>query len=199
MADYTAIAAVGLSLERLLRYWFEIEDPVPVLGSTTRVVLISTDDLLTANFDTRIGRPALSIFLHRIEVNRVMRAAWSGAGSQTGRATIPVDLHFLLTAWGENAEYEQRILGRAMQCLEAHPTLSGPMLHESGRWSPQESVQVTVDDIPLEAVMRTFDSLPVDYRLTMPYVARLARIETPEPLAGPVTTARLGATASATP
>jgi hypothetical protein len=199
MADYPAIAAVGLSLERLLRYWFEIEDPVPVLGSTTRVVLISTDDLLTANFDTRIGRPALSIFLHRIEVNRVMRAAWSGVGSQTGRATLPVDLHFLLTAWGENAEYEQRILGRAMQCLEAHPTLSGPLLHESGGWSPHENVQVTVDDIPTEAVMRTFDSLPVDYRLTVPYVARLTRIETPEPLAEPVTTARIGATASVAP
>ncbi len=199
MAGYAAIGAVGRSIERLIRLWFEREDPVPVAGTTTRVHLATTDDFAPANFPTRVGTPALTVFLYRVDFNHAMRAAWSATGSQTGRAVLPLDLHFLLTAWADNAEFEHRILGRAMQCIEAHPVLSGPLLHESGGWAPHENVQVVADEITTEAVMRTFDSLPTDYRLSVPYMARVARIEAAEPLAGPVTTVLLGATPEATP
>ena len=41
--------------------------------------------------------------------------------------------------------------------------------------------------------MRTFDSLPCDYKLTVPYVARVARIDTRDVrLAPPVADARFG-------
>lgn len=196
MAEYSAIAAVSRSIERLIRHWFELEDPVPVASTTTRVALVTTDDLIPGNFATRVGLPALTIFLYKIDVNRVMRAGWSGVGSQTGRSVLPLDLHFLLTAWADNAEFEQRILGRAMQCLEAHPVLGGPLLHESGGWAPHESVQIAIDEITTEAVMRTFDSLPVEYRLSVPYLAKIARIDTPEPIAGPVTHAVAGVAGS---
>ncbi len=189
MAEYSAIAAVSRSIERLIRHWFELEDPFPVAATTTRVVLVTTDDLNATNFPTRVGMPALTIFLYKVDVNRVMRSAWSGVGSQTGRSILPLDLHFLITAWAENAEFEHRILGRAMQCLEAHSLLGGPLLHESGGWAPHETVQICIDEITTEAVMRTFDSLPVEYRLSVPYLAKIARIDTPEPMAGPVTTA----------
>jgi Pvc16 N-terminal domain len=140
-----------------------------------------------------IGSPALSIFVYRIDFNKTMRAAWSGVGSMDGRTHLPVDLHILLTAWGDNADFELRILGRTMQAIEVVPLLSGPYLDPSADWAANESVQLVLEDIPTEAIMRTFDSLPTNFRLSVPYIARVIRIDSPVPVGGQfVTTLVLG-------
>ena len=175
MAGFAAIAATGRSIERYLSTCFgELQ---PVDGSLTKVVLTTTGDLDTEGVDSPIAPLALSIFLYRVDFNKTMRAAWSGVGTYDGRGRLPLDLHYLLTAWADNAEYEHLILGRAMQCLETTPVLSGPLLLSSGGWAANESVQLALEDIPTEALMRTFDSLPVKYRLSVPYVARVVRID----------------------
>jgi hypothetical protein len=38
-------------------------------------------------------------------------------------------------------------------------------------------VQLVLEEISTEAIMRTFDSLPTDYRLSIPYIARMVRID----------------------
>lgn len=175
MSRFPSIAATGKSLERFLNLCFEEEQPVE--GSTTRAVLVRTEDLAPTASALAIGSPALSILLYRLDFNRTMRAAWSAVGSQDGRARLPLDLHFLLTAWASNAEDEHRILGRAMQCLEITPNLSGPLLDPMAAWAPGEAVQICLAEISTEDVMRTFDSLPLDYKLSVHYVARVVRVE----------------------
>jgi hypothetical protein len=64
-----------------------------------------------------------------------------------------------------------------MQCLESKPNLSGPLLDPLGDWSVNEVVQVYLAELTTEEVMRTFDSLPLDYKLSIPYVARVIRID----------------------
>ena len=190
MAGFAGIAATGKSIERLLNAAFAEEEPVP--GKKTRAVLVRTSDFEETNAATNIGSPALSVFLYRVDSNKVMRAAWSAVGSQDGVPHFAVDLHFLLTPWADNAEFEQRILGKAMQCLETTPQLSGPLLHPSADWAANETVQVVSEDIPPEAMLRAFDSLPTDYRLSVSYVARVVRIDgaaTPTP---PATTVIVG-------
>jgi hypothetical protein len=82
-----------------------------------------------------------------------------------------------------------------MDCLETHPILSGPLLHPSGGFAPNESLQLVLEDVPTEAVMRTFDSLPTEYKLSVPYIARVARIDTRDAVVLPtVTTVVRGAT-----
>ena len=192
MAGFAGIAATGKSIERLLNAAFAEEEPVP--GKKTRAVLVRTSDFEETNAATNIGSPALSVFLYRVDSNKVMRAAWSAVGSLDGVPHFAVDLHFLLTPWADNAEFEQRILGKAMQCLETTPQLSGPLLHPSANWAANETVQVVSEDIPPEAMLRAFDSLPTDYRLSVSYVARVVRIDgreaTPTP---PATTVVAGA------
>lgn len=184
MAGFAAIAATGKSIERFLSSCFE--DLQPVGGSLTKAVLTTTVDLDTENSESLVKPPALSIFLYRVDFNKTMRAAWSGVGSFDGRGRLPLDLHYLLTPWADNAEHEQLILGRAMQSLETTPVLSGPLLYSPGGWAPNESVQLALEDIPTEALMRVFDSLPVKYRLSVPYVARVVRVDSvvarPDPL-----------------
>jgi hypothetical protein len=178
MADFAGIAAAGKSIERLLNAYFRREEPVP--DRRTRAVLVRTPDFAENAASTAIGSPALSIFFYRVDFNKAMRASWAAVGHQDGRAHLPVDLHFLISPWAENAEFELRILGRAMECLETFPILSGPALHPSTTWAGNESVQVVMEEITTEAVMRTFDSLPTDYRLSIPYLARILRIDSRE-------------------
>ena len=175
MAGFEGIAAAGKSVERLLNAAFNEEQPVP--GDKTHAVLVRTTDFESSVLGANIGSPALSVFVYRVDFNKTMRAAWSAIGSQDGRGHLAVDLHLLLTAWAENAEFELRILGRALQAIETSPLLNGPLLDPITDWAPNESVQLVLEDISTEAVMRTFDSLPTDYRLSVPYIVRIVRID----------------------
>jgi hypothetical protein len=191
MADFRSIAAAGRSVERFLNRCFDEEEPVP--GRSTQAVLVRTSDFELGS-TTAIVEPALSIFVYRIDFNRTLRAAWSAVGSQEGRAHLPLDVYFLITPWAENADFELRILGRAMGCLDATPILSGPLLDPLGAWQPGEAIQICLADLTTEDLMRTFDSLPVDYQLSVLYVARVVtlseRTATPDPA---VTTLATGA------
>lgn len=173
MADFQSLAAAGRSLERFLNHCFDQEEPVG--GKNTRAVLVRSGDL--APGAGVIPDFAVSIFLSRVDYNRTMRAAWSGVGSQDGRAHLPLDLYFLLTPWADNADHELRILGKVLQSLETTPILKGPLLDPLAGWTPQEALQISLADISTEDMMRTFDSLPVDYKLSVLYLARLVRID----------------------
>lgn len=192
------MAAVGKSIERLLNHRFQEEEPVP--EKRTKAVLVRTTDLEAANVRTAIGSPALSVYMYRVAINKTMRAAWSAVAAQDGRPRLPVDLHFLISPWADNAEHELRILGKAMEALEGTPVLSGPLLDPSAGWAGNETVQMVMEEISTEAVMRTFDSLPTDYRLSVPYIARVirmdARVAQPD---RPVTTTITGMTPSLVP
>lgn len=175
MAGFGSVSAVGKSLERVLNAAFLAEQPISNTLTTT-AVLVRTEDFENTPPNTIPAR-ALTIFLYRVDFNKTMRAAWSAVGSIDGRGHLPLDLHFLLTAWAPNAEHEHLVIGRTLQALESTPILSGPLLHPAD-WAPNDAIQLLLEEISTEAVMRTFDSLPVDYKLSIPYIARVVRIDT---------------------
>jgi hypothetical protein len=179
VANFAAIAAAGKSIERILNAAYA--DTQPIQGQKTHAVVVRTTDFEDTNVATAIGTPALSIYLYRADFNKTMRASWSAVGSQDGLGHLVLDLHYLLTAWADNAEFEHRIIGRTMQALETTPVLGGPLLDASGGWAPSETVSLVLEEISTEAVMRTFDSLPTDYRLSIPYIARMVRIDSLNP------------------
>ncbi len=183
MADFTGIAATGNSIVRYLDLCFRERQPIP--GKNTNVLLVRTEELNRDKFDV-ISLPALTLFLYRIDFNKTMRASWSAVSVTDGEAHLPIDLHFLLIGWAENAEHEYRILGRAMQCLENTPILSGPLLDPlSDDWVAGDAIQICLEDITTEDLMRTFDSLPVDYKLSVPYSVRIIRIDGRQPSPDP--------------
>ena len=175
MAGFRSVSAAGRSIRRLLELRFRDEEPIT--GTPTSVVIVRTEDLDPVNLAALVARPALTIFLYRVDFNKTMRAAWSAVGLNDGRSHLALDLHFLLTAWADNAENEHLILGRALQLIEDTPILSGPLLMQATDWAANESLQLVLEDIDTEALMRIFDSLPVEYRLSVPYVARVTRID----------------------
>ncbi|MGH8932929.1 MAG: DUF4255 domain-containing protein [Egibacteraceae bacterium] len=176
MAGFRSIAAVGKSIEMVLNAAYAAEEPIDT--GPTRAKLIQTEDLDAVT--TTLMRPALSIFLYRVDFNKAMRASWSATGNTDGRAHLPLDLHYLLTAWADNAEHEHRVIGRSMQALEQLGALSGPLLYPDGEWLPGESVQLYLEDMATDDLMRTFDSLMAGFRLSIPYIARVVVVSSDE-------------------
>ena len=175
MANTLGIASAGESLARYLNHCFAQQQPVPTAATTA--VLVRTEDLDSSSVSEVIAAPAVSIYLYRVDFNKTMRAAWAGMAMQDGTAHLPLDLHFLMTPWAENANYEYLIAGRVLQCLEDIPILSGPLLDGLGGWAPHDALQICLESLSTEDVMRTFDSLPLDYKLSIPYVARIVRVD----------------------
>jgi Pvc16 N-terminal domain len=185
VGGYTSIAAVGKSVERLLNAAFTERQPIP--GKTTKAVLIRTEDLADDVAKGVMGTYGLSILLYRVDFNKTMRTSWSGVGYGDGKGHLALDLHYLITPWADNAEHQHMIIGRAMQTLEQTPMLSGPLLYwpalpaayaDEPQAAATDTVQLVLEEISTEALMRTFDSLPSDYRLSVPYIARVVRIDT---------------------
>jgi len=199
-----AIAAAGLSLREHLQRWFTdllAADPHAFRALPT-VKLVRTDDF--SNFGSSAGSvitfPSLTLFCYRVDINRTMRAPWSAVGHVDGSAHLPLDVHFLLTPFDSDADAELRILGAAMQCLEATPILTGPRLHPLGGWEARDGIQILNEDLVTEDVMSTFDTLPTDFRLSVSYLARVARIDAPvEPDHPDVLTAISGLAPTLTP
>ena len=174
MAGFRSVGAVGKSIEAVLNVAFA-DDP-PVASHATHAALVRTDDLDLSPGSIISPTPALSILLYRVDFNKTMRPAWSSLGSIDGHSHLPLDLHFLLTAWADNAEDEHQIIGRVLQALETIGALSGPLLYPTGEWEPDEAVQLYLEDMATDDLMRTFDSLQCDFRLSVPYIARIVMI-----------------------
>lgn len=174
MANFRSIAAVGKSLATLLNSRFALVPPV----AKATAKLIQTDDL--DNAKAMLPLPVVSILLYRVDFNKAMRASWSGVGALDGRAHLPVDLHYLMTAWADNAESEHLLLGRTMQIIEEVGALSGPLLWPDAEWLSGEAVQLYLEDVATDDLMRTFESLTCDFRLSIPYLARIVVVSTDE-------------------
>jgi hypothetical protein len=189
VAGFGGIAAVGKSIELVLSTGFSVVEPVR--GSETRARLVRTDDL--APPAPEIVEPGLTLLLYRVDFNKTLRASWAAVGAADGGAHLPLDLHYLLTAWAPNVEAEHRIIGRTLEILEGLGGLSGPLLHPDGDWTVTESVQLYLEDMPTEDLMRTFDSLQCEFRLSIPYIARVVVLSSPGTPDGDVLTSVRGA------
>jgi hypothetical protein len=86
-------------------------------------------------------------------------------------------MHLLLTAWDEFAESELEWIGLAARILETTSVLSGPLLDPSGDWGAGDTVQLVTDEIALDAMSEAFQALTADYRLCLPYVARVVVLD----------------------
>ena len=174
MADFRSISAAGQSLEALLSARFAVEPPIA--GQVSTAKLIQTNDL--ENNGANLRERVVSILLYRVDFNKPMRASWSAVGAQDGNAHLPVDLHYLLTAWAKNPVDEHLLIGRTMQIIEEVGALSGSLLWPTGSWAANEAVQLYLEDIGTDDLVRTFESLTCDFRLSIPYLARIVVIST---------------------
>lgn len=178
MANIKSIHSVCNSIIQFLHNAYDAY-PVPfgAPGSTMQDeypcafrVLASGELKASADFGT-----ALTLYLYRVMVNEHVRSQ----PARTGNSAVPlsVDLHFLVTVWSESAAAEQTICAWAMNQLHQHPIMDVSSLTEEGGWRNDDVVQIIPAELSNEDLMRVWDALAPDYRLSLSYIARVIRID----------------------
>jgi hypothetical protein len=118
----------------------------------------------------------LSLYLHRIAVNASRRAA----------VRLPLDLHYLLTAWARDAVLQQRMLGWAAGTLAHHPTLPATLLNHYGPepdvFEPHETVELLVASVSEQDAAEIWEIAKSQRQPSLHYIARIVEIEPREPL-----------------
>lgn len=186
MAAFSAVYSVGDSLISYLRHAYElshVEDKLP----TCRFRLVPSSLMAgNENGDPPVELPGVSLFLYRVNVNEHLRN-----NSRTeGKASLPLDLHYLLTVWAEHVDEEHRILAWTMKQLHMHEALSASDLTPDGGWSAGDMVHVIPAEISHEDLTRLWDTLRRPYRPSLTYVARVVRIDVPAKAPGKPVVAR---------
>jgi len=132
----------------------------------------------------------MHLFLYRVSANPDLRTSEHTAlpadpktSATTYRDSLPLDLHFLLTAGANNAGGQLDdlgLLGRAMQVLNAMPKLNGASVQN-------ETVRITFDPIGSEEMSRVWSLFPTaNYRTSVAYLATPVWIDPATPPADAV-------------
>ena len=175
MAGFRALEALGNSIVTLLNQRIAVE--VPGANRPT-AVLVGTGDLDQINTPgATITFPAISIYTYRLTVDQETRPGWSSVANRDGIPRIPLRMHMLVSAWDEDVAFELRWLGLAARILESHSNLTGPALDPAGDWNEGETVQVVPDDLAVDSMSEAFQALTTQYRLCLPYLARVIVID----------------------
>lgn len=132
---------------------------------------------LDSDFDP--GGNLVTLYLFRMAIDRNLRSTADHKTPKDPKSRpLSLELHYLLTAWGDEAVHEQTILSWAM--LELHRTslLDRSALVPAALWEPDETVQILPSEMSHENMMRIWDAVKPGYRLSASYIARTIRIET---------------------
>jgi hypothetical protein len=189
MATYQAIAAAGQAIVGVLAD----ACPKPEFEGA-RFGLYQIKDFLTPMEE------GLSLFLYRITVNGSRRnlPPTTGADGRRYRPPIPLDLNYLLTAWGKTAEKQQLLLGWAIRMLQDVPVLHANLLNDYAAdpdtFRPGETIEIVLDPLNLNDLSNFGTLTKLSPPLSVTYVVRMVAIESKVALveADPVQTREFG-------
>jgi len=178
LADYTAIYSVGNSLAQYLQSSLPPADPSNPSDpfKTLKIRLVASSEIAQEDTAKTLDNQ-VSVFLHRIAINQNFRAASRIADEPNKKSILFLDLHYLITYWGTDAQAEHTILGWVMQQLQSTPILDNSILTPASTWQTTESIQLVEADLSLEDILRIWDALGPKYRLSLSYIARVVRID----------------------
>lgn len=173
MSGYPAIAGTMEALVRVLRSSY---DAAAFNGAVLDFQVYVSDDF---NHPMEQG---VSLFLYRVYPNGAARSPQGRVmpDGRRQRTRLPVDLHFLATAWATRASLQHEIAGWMMRVFEDHPILTAGVLnsYRAGVFQPNETVTVGLTDLSVEDVFRIWEvMIEHAYQLSVPYVARTLELE----------------------
>lgn len=124
----------------------------------------------------------ISLYLYRVTVNANRNLPTRlGPDGLRYRPPLPVDLHFLVTAWAETAVRQQRLLGFAIRTLEDTPILPAGVLNQHGPepdvFRAEETVELVFESVTVQDVAYIWDVARTKEQPSATYVARMVAIE----------------------
>jgi hypothetical protein len=177
MATLSAVAATSEAIIRLLRSSY---DPTQFNNASLDFQVYVSNDFLTPMDE------GVSLLLYRIfqdGTNRTPPGRMQPNG-QIGPTKLPLELHFLLTAWAKTASLQHELAGWMMRTLEDNPILYPSLLnsYKPDVFYPEETVEVGLAQLSTEDLFDIWDVIIRHvYQLSVPYVARVVRVESTLP------------------
>jgi hypothetical protein len=173
MAYTSAIAATTESVIRLLRSSYNPAD----FNNTA----LDFQVYVTANLQAPMDE-GVSLLLYRIYQDGSPRTPPGRVqpNGQRGRTKLPLELHFLLTAWAKQASLQHEIAGWMMRTLEDNPIFYPSLLnsYKPNVFFPEETVEVSLAQLSTEDLFNIWDVIiRHEYQLSIPYVARVLQLE----------------------
>ncbi|MFE9690615.1 DUF4255 domain-containing protein [Micromonospora sp. NPDC005806] len=178
MATYQAIGSVAEAVRRLLEHsWTEDAG-----GLNPRFEVYHRTD-----FDEPMAT-GVSIFVYQVGLDAIQRTL--PPPDPRHRRPLPICVSLMLTAWAKNAPAEHTLLGWAMRAIADNPVLSSGFLNAAvpDVFRPEETVELVAAQLTNDEVFQLWQAMPISLQLSMPYQARVVRIESAilEPAARPV-------------
>jgi hypothetical protein len=140
----------------------------------------------------------LSVYLYRTTIStaRLHLPARLGADGKPLRPALPLDLYYLLSAWGKKPEIQHYILAWAMRTIADNASLSAPILNgfdpTNAPFQHDETVDFVHEPLSIPDMLSVWEVGKPNIQPSVAYVARVVPIDShrtePE---GPPAQARL--------
>jgi uncharacterized protein DUF4255 len=193
MSNFLAIGTVTAALRRLLQQRLDVDVP----GAQATVDRPGSKSL------GALTSPGVNIFLYQASPNPTFRAAdlptRRADGTLLVRPTIGLDLHYLMTFFGDETKLEpQRVLGSVVSALHAQPVVTDqliqsvkaaaapplptqptyPELRDTDLADQIDSIRLTPAGLTLEELSKLWSVFfQSAYQLSMAYQASVVLIE----------------------
>jgi len=151
---------------------------------------VPRDEFLNARFELYQAKDfqspmqeGVSLYLYRItpagEIrNYPPRIAPDG---RKFKQLLPINLHYILSAWAQDAAKQQRLLGWAMRILEDAPVLPSGVLNQGGpetdTFRPTEIVDLIMESISIYDMGAIWDVSKPNVQPSVGYIARMIGLE----------------------
>ncbi len=148
-----------------------------------------------------VATATVSVFLYRVTEHPELRnnLQQRRPDGTLRRQPLVLELYYMITTWGSRGQQpaandsaatleEHKLLGAVMQGLYDAAEVSRAQLFEDSTkapvWGVQDSLQITLDSVPIEDIYRIFDPGELAYQLSTTYRVRVLGLESSEDLRG---------------
>ena len=181
MANIAAIRSVGTSLVTYLNNAYrDTVFPPNVSKPECTFNLPSIGGVRAQDVPSSDTSVQVLMFLYRASMNHHLRNAGRLADPGMRPVPVSVDLHYLISFWALSGENEQLVLAWTMRQLHEVPVLDSSILSREAAWAAEDFIQLIPEEISTEEMMRIWDTLEPNYRLSLSYIARVVRIDADE-------------------
>lgn len=126
-----------------------------------------------------------TVFLYRVLPNIYHRTPPGRVlpNGQRQRTKLPLDLHLMVTIWGDSSTAQNRLVGWVLRTLEDYPTLPASLLNLNASqpiFNDNESVEFTISEMGGDEMLQLWDQLgdgELYYHVSIPYIVRAVSIE----------------------